>query len=227
MKICFLGTGSFPTANRNSQGILLQSKDTSVLVDCGEGIQRQLLKSGIEYKNLKHIFITHEHMDHIDGITGLLALLIYQGQIDQVHIYGPSDAIKVIQAKIDSCRPIISKDSYHLHTAQASKPIIISEMIIIPFDTYHTNTSLGYVLMAENKKIMCTGDIELKWLEHKPDLGRIDKLIVDGAHVGMKTLTTYLNTYENLEVYLLPVNYHNSQNDIRFRIPNDLDIIEF
>ena len=58
------------------------------MVDCGEGTQRQILRSGIGFKRLNHILLTHGHLDHILGLAGLLSTFLRWEAIEEVNIYG-------------------------------------------------------------------------------------------------------------------------------------------
>jgi ribonuclease Z len=66
------------------------------LIDCGEGTQRQILKSGIGFKRLNRILITHGHLDHILGLAGLLSTFSRWEAIDQLEIYGGKWALERI-----------------------------------------------------------------------------------------------------------------------------------
>jgi ribonuclease Z len=58
------------------------------LIDCGEGTQRQILQSGIGFKRLTRILLTHGHLDHILGLGGLLSTLLRWESIDELEIFG-------------------------------------------------------------------------------------------------------------------------------------------
>lgn len=66
------------------------------LVDCGEGTQRQILQSGIGFKRLNRILITHGHLDHILGLAGLLSTLSRWEAIEELEIYGGKWALERI-----------------------------------------------------------------------------------------------------------------------------------
>ncbi|MBI2629638.1 ribonuclease Z [Candidatus Pacearchaeota archaeon] len=88
--ITFLGTGqAIPTAKRNHTSILLQYKDENILIDCGEGTQRQFRIAKLNPCNLTKLLITHWHGDHILGIPGLLQTLALNGYSKTLEIYGP------------------------------------------------------------------------------------------------------------------------------------------
>ena len=88
--ITFLGTSqAIPTARRNHTSILLQYKDETILVDCGEGTQRQFRKAKLNPCKLTRLLITHWHGDHILGIAGLLQTLLLNGYSKTLYVYGP------------------------------------------------------------------------------------------------------------------------------------------
>jgi ribonuclease Z len=73
-EIVFLGTSaSAPSVGRNLSASMVLYEHYRFLVDCGEGTQRQLLKSGLGFKRLNRILLTHGHLDHILGLAGLVS----------------------------------------------------------------------------------------------------------------------------------------------------------
>ncbi|NET10530.1 MAG: ribonuclease Z [Symploca sp. SIO2B6] len=92
MQITFLGTSSgVPTRSRNVSSVALRLPQRSEvwLFDCGEGTQHQFLKSDLRISQLRRIFITHMHGDHIYGLMGLLASCGLAGNPERIDIYGP------------------------------------------------------------------------------------------------------------------------------------------
>ncbi len=88
--ITFLGTSqAIPTAKRNHTAILLQYGNENILVDCGEGTQRQFRKARLNPCKLTRLLITHWHGDHILGIAGLFQTLLLNGYNKTLHVYGP------------------------------------------------------------------------------------------------------------------------------------------
>ena len=88
--VTFLGTGqAIPTRKRNHTAILLTYKSENMLVDCGEGTQRQFRKANINPCKLTKILITHWHGDHILGLPGLLQTLALNNYNRTLEIYIP------------------------------------------------------------------------------------------------------------------------------------------
>lgn len=97
-EIVFLGTSaSAPSARRNLPAQVIKHDEHRFLVDCGEGTQRQILQSGIGFKRLNRILITHSHLDHILGLAGLLSTFMRWETIDQMEIYGGRNALDRIR----------------------------------------------------------------------------------------------------------------------------------
>jgi len=93
-EITFLGTSaSAPSPKRNLPAYLVQHDEYRFLVDCGEGTQRQILQSGIGFKRLNRILITHGHLDHILGLGGLLSTFMRWETIEKLEIYGGASAL--------------------------------------------------------------------------------------------------------------------------------------
>jgi len=101
MKVVFLGTtAAIPTAKRAHSAIALQYEGEVILWDCGEGVQRQLISSGISYMRISKIFITHLHGDHFLGLPGLIQTLGFAGRTEALKIYGPPGIEELVGAML-------------------------------------------------------------------------------------------------------------------------------
>lgn len=88
-EITFLGTSaSAPSVHRGLPSLLIQHEDQRFLVDCGEGTQRQILRSGVGFKRLNQIFLTHGHLDHILGLAGLISTFLRWDVMQEIEVYG-------------------------------------------------------------------------------------------------------------------------------------------
>ncbi|GAB5493338.1 MAG: ribonuclease Z [Phototrophicaceae bacterium] len=87
--IVFLGTSaSAPSIYRGLSSQAILAGEDRFLVDCGEGTQRQILRSGIGFKKLNRILLTHSHLDHILGLGGLVSTFTRWESMDDLHIWG-------------------------------------------------------------------------------------------------------------------------------------------
>jgi ribonuclease Z len=88
-EIIFLGTSaSAPSAKRGLSAQIVMHDEYRFLVDCGEGTQRQILQSGLGFKNLTRILLTHGHLDHILGLGGLLSTFLRWESIEELDVFG-------------------------------------------------------------------------------------------------------------------------------------------
>lgn len=93
-ELVFLGTSaSAPSVRRNLPAMVVKHDEHRFLIDCGEGTQRQILQSGIGFKRLNRILITHGHLDHILGLAGLLSTFMRWESIDELEIIGGRAAL--------------------------------------------------------------------------------------------------------------------------------------
>lgn len=93
-ELIFLGTSaSAPSARRNLPSLVVKHEEFRFLVDCGEGTQRQILQSGIGFKRLNKILITHGHLDHILGLAGLLSTYLRWESVEELEIFGGQAAL--------------------------------------------------------------------------------------------------------------------------------------
>lgn len=97
MKIVFLGTGGgFPSKERGVASIAVRVNGEIVLFDCGEGTQRQLMRSPFSYMKIHKIFISHFHGDHFLGIAGLVQSMCLNNRETLLDIYGPEGTIRFV-----------------------------------------------------------------------------------------------------------------------------------
>ena len=104
MQVTFLGTSSgVPTRARNVSAVALRLPQRAEmwLFDCGEGTQHQFLRSDLRLSQLRRIFITHMHGDHVFGLPGLLASLGLASSSSQgIDLYGPDPLESFLQGAL-------------------------------------------------------------------------------------------------------------------------------
>ncbi len=101
LSVTFLGTSAArPTVERSVSSIALSREGETILFECGEGTQRQMMRYGVSFA-LHEIFITHYHADHYLGVIGLLRTLGLQGREEPMTLYGPRGAKRTLRAAVD------------------------------------------------------------------------------------------------------------------------------
>ena len=97
-ELIFLGTSaSAPSVHRGLSAHVVSFRDHRFLIDCGEGTQRQILRSGIGFRRLDRILITHGHLDHILGLAGLLSTFARWEAVEELQIWGSAWALERIR----------------------------------------------------------------------------------------------------------------------------------
>ncbi len=101
IKVTFLGTGgSWPSPGRSLPAVAVQVDEILNLFDCGEGTQKQIMKSNLSFMKIQNVFITHFHGDHFLGLLGMIQSMSFNGREAPLHVYGPPGAIRVMENAI-------------------------------------------------------------------------------------------------------------------------------
>ncbi len=146
IRITFLGTGgSMPKPGRSLPAVAVQVDDVLNLFDCGEGTQKQFMKSGVSFMSLKNIFISHFHADHFLGIPGLLNSLAFLGRTEDLNIFGPAGAPEFIRNAMNLG---YGKITYNINVYTASPRLTFDfgKFFIKTLANDHTVPSVSYSL---------------------------------------------------------------------------------
>lgn len=155
-EILFLGTSaSAPSARRGLSAAIVNHDEYRFLIDCGEGTQRQILKSGAGFKRLTRILITHGHLDHILGLGGLMSTFLRWEAIDELEISGGRSALDRIHDLLYGV-VLRGKKSVMPLTLREIKPGIIFEaddFTITAFSVTHRGPDcLGYIFETKARR---------------------------------------------------------------------------
>ena len=144
--ILFLGTGaSVPSRDYALPAVLVRSGPDTVLFDCGEGTQRQIMVSPFSFMKLGGIFITHLHGDHFYGLPGLIQTMGMMGRRDPLIVRGPEGTVSALETMLSVCPGEIG---FELDVADMSPgdEVSVGTLKVSAFATEHGITSQGYVL---------------------------------------------------------------------------------
>src|SRR4030066_1116727 len=91
LRVQFLGTAAaIPTTERRLPAVLIQRGNELLLFDCGEGVQRQMIKARIGFCKRMKVFISHLHGDHVLGLPGLLQTMALLDRKGKLEVFAPS-----------------------------------------------------------------------------------------------------------------------------------------
>jgi ribonuclease Z len=150
LSITFLGTGAAtPTIDRNVAGLAVQREGETLLFDCGEGNQRQMMRYGVGF-SFREIFFSHYHADHLLGLTGLLRTMGLQDRTAPVMLYGPKGAQRILGAAINLG---IERNKFPVEIIEL-KPgdrLARDDYEIVVFETEHRADTVGYALVEHTR----------------------------------------------------------------------------
>ena len=185
-EIIFLGTSaSAPSAKRGLSAQIIKHDEYRFLIDCGEGTQRQILQSGIGFRNLSNIFITHGHLDHILGLAGLLSTFMRWETIDEINIYGGRWALDRIH---DLLYNVVLRGGQapmvlNLHELKPGLFFETKDFTVTAFPVYHRGSdSLGYKFEEHSHRPFLPDKADALGLPFGP----IRKDLVDGKTIKLE-----------------------------------------
>lgn len=127
MKLTILGCYSAtPRVNAHPTAQVLQLKNHTFLIDCGEGTQRQLRKYKISFSRINHIFISHLHGDHVYGLVGLISSFGLLHRNKELHVYGPKGIKKLIVTQLKLSKSWTNFPLY-FHELEEKTPQLVFE----------------------------------------------------------------------------------------------------
>jgi ribonuclease Z len=150
LSVLFLGTaGAAPSAHRGAPGHLVRRGGDRILVDCGEGTQRQLLRSGIGLVDVDAVLVTHCHADHVLGLPGMLKTFALRARDAPLRLYGPSGLPELMSM----LRPVIGRLTYKVEMQRLGPGDTVAEdgYRIHAFATDHHVPSVGYAIVEDER----------------------------------------------------------------------------
>lgn len=176
MKITFLGTSeATPTAKKSQTAMLLEYENENVLIDCGEGTQRQLKIARLNPCKLTRILITHWHGDHILGIPGLLQTLALNNYNKTLHLYGPQGT-KHFMSLILKMFIFYGKFKLELHEIEKNGPFLeTGAFVLSAYKMIHFTPCLAYCFEEKDRRRIKVEFLKKIGLKPGPLVGQLQQ----------------------------------------------------
>ena len=150
LTVRFLGTSaSRPTVERNVSSVVVIREGETLMFDCGEGTQRQMMRYGTSF-SLRDIFFTHMHADHMLGVIGLFRTLALQGREEAMTLWGPPGSENLLRRAIQIGS---ERESFPMEYREitADTPVKRKDYSIVPFPVDHGagRVALGYAIVED------------------------------------------------------------------------------
>ena len=174
-----------PTKDRNHVGVLLRYKNQGILVDCGEGIQRQIKVAGLKLTMVTKILISHWHGDHVLGLAGLVSSLGASEYSGVLEIYGP----KGTKARLDKLFSALAFDNRVEMKIIEIKPGKIFENREFELWAYkldHKIETFGYRFVEKDVRKMIMSKAKKLGIKEGPLVGKLQRgesVTVDGKKI--------------------------------------------
>ncbi len=169
IRIVFFGTGgSWPSPERNVMSIGVQIDGEVLLFDCGEGTQRQMMRTNMSFMKIKRIFITHYHGDHFLGLAGLIQTMALNDRKEPLEIYGPEKTIDIL-TKYLSIGYYSTTFPIKLHELSGGEVLDFGDYTVSTIKANHPVPSLAYSIKEK-------------------DMPRIDREKAKALHLSSKIL---------------------------------------
>jgi len=181
--VLFIGTaGSAPSARRGLPATLVRRGGDRLLFDCGEGTQRQLLRS-TGLVELEEVFITHFHADHFLGLPGMLKTYSLRGRETPLTVYGPAGLRRLFGA----LAPLVGKLTYEVRLVELepNEELRRDGYRIAAFAVDHGGLrAFGYAIVEDDRPGRFDAERARELgVTPGPDFGRLQRgEIVEGAH---------------------------------------------
>jgi len=150
LSITFLGTGAAcPTVERNVAALAIQREGETLLFDCGEGTQRQMMRYGVGF-SFRELFLTHYHSDHFLGVIGLFRTMGLLDRKDGVALYGPKGAQRILSAAL-SIGVERTRFPVEIREVKPGDRLGRGEYELAVFETEHRADTVGYALVEHDR----------------------------------------------------------------------------
>lgn len=159
--VTILGCGSAtPSLRHNPSSQIVNHRHRLFMIDCGEGAQLQMRRLGVNFSNLRHIFISHLHGDHVLGLPGLLSTMGLQDVGGQIHVYTLAEGIAWLKEFMRISRHHASADIV-FHPIERGRALVYEDdaLTVETLPLHHGVPTVGYIMREKPKLRKIKGDM--------------------------------------------------------------------
>ncbi len=181
LDVLFLGTaGSAPGPRRGLPATLVRRGGDRLLIDCGEGTQRQLMRS-VGLVELEELFVTHFHADHVLGLPGMLKTFALRQRERRLQVYGP----RGLRRLFEQLAPLVGRLTFplELQELEPNDELVRDGYRVAAFEVDHGGAGLGYALVEEPRPgVFDPVRAHELGVTPGPDFGRLQRgEVIDGV----------------------------------------------
>ena len=182
MQVTFLGTaGSWPTKERSASAIALDTERELILLDCGEGTQRQFFQSSSSFMRVRRVFLTHFHGDHFLGLPGLIQSMCLNNRTEPLDLYGPPDSREILE-RVLTLGYFTLRFPVEIHPLAAGQTVELPGYEVRTAEALHPVPSLAYRIDEGPKRGRFDGDLARSLGIRGADFGRLE--VGESVRVG-------------------------------------------
>ncbi len=174
MRLTFLGTsGSWPTKERSASAIALDTERELILLDCGEGTQRQFFHSSQSFMRVRRVFLTHFHGDHFLGLPGLIQSMGLNQRTEPLDVYGPPETPEMVE-RVLHFGHFTQRFPVHPHPLRPGEAVELDGYAVRAAEADHPVPALAYRVEEGPKRGRFDGDRARALGVRGPDFARLE-----------------------------------------------------